>query len=63
MATGYADIKLDPIMNIWDSAALIPIINGAGGTITDYHGGDPTAGNSIVATSKNIHDEVIKILN
>lgn len=63
VATGYADIKLDPIMNLWDSAALIPIINGAGGKITDYHGGDPVAGNSIIATSKNIHDEVIKILN
>ena len=50
-------------MNLWDSAALIPIINGAGGKITDYHGGDPVAGNSIIATSKNIHDEVIKILN
>ncbi len=63
VATGFADIKLDPIMNLWDTAALIPIINGAGGTITDYHGGDPVKGNSIIATSKNIHDEVIKILN
>ncbi|MFZ0454256.1 MAG: inositol monophosphatase family protein [Ignavibacteriaceae bacterium] len=50
-------------MNLWDSAALIPIINGAGGKITDYHGGDPAAGNSIIATSTNIHEEVVKILN
>ncbi len=63
VATGFADIKLDPIMNLWDTAALIPIIKGAGGIITDYHGGDPIKGNSIIATSKNIHDEVIKILN
>jgi myo-inositol-1(or 4)-monophosphatase len=63
VATGFADIKLDPIMNLWDTAALVPIIKGAGGIITDYHGGDPIKGNSIIAASKNIHKEVIKILN
>ena len=63
VATGFADIKLDPIMNLWDTAALIPIIKGAGGIITDYHGNDPVKGNSIIAASKNIHHEVIKILN
>ena len=63
VATGFADIKLDPIMNLWDTAALIPIIKGAGGIITDYHGNDPVKGNSIIASSKNIHNEVINILN
>ena len=63
VATGFADIKLDPIMNLWDTAALIPIINGAGGIITDYQGGDPIKGNSIIASSKSIHNEVVKILN
>ena len=63
VATGFADIKLDPIMNLWDTAALIPVINGAGGKITDYYGGDPIKGDSIIATSKNIHGEVIKTLN
>ncbi len=63
VATGFADIKLDPIMNLWDTAALVPIIKGAGGTITDYHGDDPVKGNSIIASSKNIHNEVINILN
>jgi len=43
--------------------ALIPVIRGAGGKITDYHGKDPVKGKSIVATGGIIHDEVIKILN
>ncbi|MEJ2104676.1 MAG: inositol monophosphatase family protein [Ignavibacteriaceae bacterium] len=51
LATGFADIMIDPIMSPWDLLALIPIINGAGGTITDYNGNDPIKGNSIVATS------------
>ncbi len=63
VATGFADIMIDPIMNIWDSAALIPIIKGAKGIITDYQGNDATTGNSIVASSPKIHQEVIKILN
>jgi myo-inositol-1(or 4)-monophosphatase len=64
IATGFADIMIDPIMSIWDSMALIPVIRGAGGTITDYHGNDPVAGKSIIAAgSAKIHKEVIKILN
>ena len=63
VATGYADIMIDPVMHPWDLMALIPIIRGAGGTITDYSGGDPVTGKSIVATGGKIHDEVIKILN
>lgn len=63
VATGYADIMIDPIMSVWDSMALIPIIRGANGVITDYHGGDPVKGNSIVAASKTIHKLVVEELN
>jgi len=63
MATGFADIMVDPIMSVWDSMSLIPIINGAGGIITDYQGNDPVVGSSIVASNKEIHSEVIKLLN
>lgn len=63
LATGYADIMIDPIMSVWDSMALIPIINGAGGTITDYNGNDPLKGNSIIASNKQIHKSVISLLS
>lgn len=63
LATGYADIMIDPIMSPWDSLALIPIIRGAGGIITDYQGNDPLIGNSIIAASSLIHSEVISTLN
>ena len=63
LATGYADIMIDPIMSVWDSMALIPIIKGAGGVITDYKGNDPVKGNNIVAASPQIHSAVIKELN
>jgi len=38
VATGFAQIMMDPIMSVWDTMALIPIISGAGGIITDYQG-------------------------
>ncbi len=63
VASGYADIMLDPIMNPWDLLALVPIICGAGGNITDYKGGDPVKGDSIIATGGTIHNEVVELLN
>lgn len=63
VATGYADIMIDPIMNIWDSSAVIPIICGAKGIITDYHGNDAAIGESIIAASPEIHQEIIRMLN
>jgi histidinol phosphatase-like enzyme (inositol monophosphatase family) len=63
LATGFADVMIDPIMSFWDTMALIPIIKGAGGIITDYKGDDPVKGNSIIAASPGIHSQVIKCLN
>jgi len=63
LASGYADIMIDPIMSVWDIMALIPVIKGAGGIITDYKGKDATKGKSIVAASLPIHPEVIRIIN
>ncbi|MCC9075354.1 histidinol-phosphatase [Litorilinea aerophila] len=63
VAIGGADIMTDPVLNPWDLMALIPIIEGAGGRITDWHGNDPLQGDGIVATGGTIHDEVIRWLN
>lgn len=63
LATGYADIMIDPAMSIWDLMALIPVVKGAGGIITDYHGNSAAHGTSIIAAVKEIHSEVIRMLN
>jgi myo-inositol-1(or 4)-monophosphatase len=63
VATGYADIMIDPIMFPWDALPLIPIIKGAGGKITDYEGNGAVKGNSTVAASTEIHSQVISLLN
>ena len=65
VATGFADIMLDPIVNLWDLAALVPVIRGAGGKITDWHGNDDVInGNGVIATAGGeLHDYVVRTLN
>jgi len=54
---------IDPIMSVWDTMALIPIVKGAGGIITDYRGDNPLQGDSIIAAASGIHQQVVEILN
>jgi myo-inositol-1(or 4)-monophosphatase len=63
VASGLADIMCDPIMNPWDIAALVPVIRGAGGMITDWQGGAPFPAESTVAATPELHAGVIGILN
>lgn len=62
VAAGRAEIMLDPIMNLWDAAALYPIITEAGGGFSQWDG-TPGVGDSVVATNGLLHDEVIALLN
>lgn len=63
VASGWADICVDPIMNPWDIAALVPVIRGAGGAITDWHGGPPYPAQSTIASATpELHAEVLATL-
>lgn len=63
LATGNADIMLDPVMNPWDIMALVPIIRGSGAGITDWKGENPVVGNSIIAANSDLHSEVLELLS
>lgn len=63
LISGGADIMTDPIMNLWDIAALVPVLRGAGAAATDWHGNDPDGNNGMVACHPDIHEQVIRILN
>ena len=63
VASGRADIMLDPVMHPWDIAALVPVVRGAGGVITTWEGDDPVGGTSTVAAAPALHREVMHILN
>ncbi len=38
VATGRADAMLDPVLNVWDAAAVRPVIEEAGGVFSDWSG-------------------------
>ena len=64
VASGRADVSLDPIMNPWDIAALVPVIRGAGGVITDWKGGAAYPAESTIAcATPELHAAVVAELN
>jgi fructose-1,6-bisphosphatase/inositol monophosphatase family enzyme len=50
-------------MSAWDIMALVPVIEGAGGRITDWQGRDPIGADSIIASGGPLHDELVRALN
>jgi fructose-1,6-bisphosphatase/inositol monophosphatase family enzyme len=62
VATGRAEVALDPIMNVWDCAALLPVVEEAGGRFTDWRGRRTIHGSEAVATNGVLHAEVLKLL-
>jgi myo-inositol-1(or 4)-monophosphatase len=63
LATGGADLMLDPTLAHWDVAAIVPVVEGAGGTVTSWRGGDPLAELSLIASAGELHAEVLQLLH
>ncbi len=62
VATGRAEIMLDPAMNPWDCAAIIPVITEAGGHCTSWKGETTIHGGDLYACNAKLTDQVIAIL-
>ena len=62
VATGRAEVMCDPIMSIWDAAALQPIIEEAGGVFTDWSGTPTAFGGSVVATNRELATDARALL-
>ncbi|MFN2532717.1 MAG: histidinol-phosphatase [Pyrinomonadaceae bacterium] len=62
VATGRADIMLDPVMNVWDCAALHPIVEEAGGRFTDWRGQNTIHGGNAISTNALLFDQVMDII-
>ncbi len=63
VATGRADVMLDPLLNEWDCCALLPILEEAGGRFTDWSGKRTTRGGSGISTNGALHDAVMQLVN
>lgn len=63
LATGRAEIVLDPIMSLWDTAALVPIVTEAGGTLTDWTGHADHTRPEVIATNGVLFDAVMALIH
>jgi histidinol phosphatase-like enzyme (inositol monophosphatase family) len=62
VASGRGDVMVDPLLNPWDIAALVPIIEEAGGTFSDWTGAPTIYAGSGVATTPALRDQVLTLL-
>jgi len=62
VAEGAFDIGIDPTVALWDVAAIVPIIEEAGGRWSTVDGRPDVGGSSFVCTNGRLHDEVVEAL-
>lgn len=62
VATGRAEVMVDTAMNPWDAAALLPIVEEAGGHFIDWKGRPTIHGGNGVSVNAAIKEEVLEIL-
>lgn len=62
VATGRADIMVDPIMAVWDAGPLQVIIQEAGGHFTDWQGAPTIHGGEGIATNAALFEQVMALI-
>ncbi len=63
LAAGHADLVIEPYLNTYDIAALVPIIREAGGAIACWDGSEPTGGGNVVAAaSRDLLDKALDLI-
>ena len=65
LASGHADIVMESDMSIYDFLALVPVIEGSGGCISDWHGKplNDLSGRQVLATANpTLHEQCLGVL-
>jgi histidinol-phosphatase len=62
VAEGRLDFAVEAVVNLWDLAAVQPIVEEAGGRFTDFAGRARPDGGNAVSSNGLLHDDVLRIL-
>ena len=62
VAQGSAEIAVDPVVSLWDVAAIKIIVEEAGGTFSDLAGGPSAEGGSALCTNGVLHGEALRYI-
>ncbi|SES41099.1 histidinol-phosphatase [Rhizobium sp. NFR03] len=66
IASGHCDIALETGLQPYDYMALVPVVTGAGGCITDWQGealSIHSDGRVLASATRALHDEALSLLN
>ncbi len=58
VAIGRADVMFDPVLNIWDAAALLPVLKESGGVFSDTKGVETIHSGNGFSTNKALYLQV-----
>jgi len=61
VATGRAEVMVDPIVNDWDTAALQPVVEEAGGAFVNWEGHATTHSGEAIGCNRHVLEEVLAI--
>ena len=62
VAEGVIDVAVDRAASVWDLAALVPILDEAGGRLTDLDGVATHDGGNALASNGHVHDAALTVL-
>lgn len=62
VAAGRADIMFDPIVSIWDAAALLPVVTESGAAYSDVTGEETIHSGSALSCSSGVQQSVLNLL-
>jgi histidinol phosphatase-like enzyme (inositol monophosphatase family) len=62
VATGRADVMIDPLLNLWDAAALQPVMQEAGGVFVDWQGRPTLHTGEGIGCHRRLLDQVLRTL-
>ena len=61
VATGRADLMFDPVLNIWDAAPLLTVLQESGGTFCDTEGNETIESGNGFSCSRELLPEVLGV--
>ena len=66
LASGLIDIVIEDTLKVHDYMALVNVIEGAGGKITDKYGNEITTdsqGSVVASANERLHFQIISLIN
>lgn len=63
VAEGVVDIAAEPVLSIWDVAALVPVVQEAGGQMTAFDGTDLLTGMGALTTNGVLHEAALRTIH